>query len=1781
IYSQPSAPTDLRTENLINPLYVEDPTPDFSWSASTQSFYQVLVSTSKNNLNLDIGEMWNSGKVTSTVTGCVYSGIPLSGNTTYYWKVRVWDINNDTSPWSSIASFRMNFFLLKSTFTGLTQTQVFGFGDFDNDGDFDLVEGSWGDKIDLHSYLNDGGGNFTLTFSTYDSIYVYSLSVSDFNLDGNLDIFTGITEGPLTKNQLALKGKGDGSFSILYNNFSKQKAVSSAIGDLNLDGKMDIVCGIEGGYNLYYFGNGDGTFSSASTFSSENEPTMSVALGDIDNDGDIDIVTANYGYDDSFRNPLYPIRVYENNGAGNFSQIGYSVNDYYHTVLLADVDSDGDLDIISGVKFPTGGNNTANRIFLNDGEGNFGESPFSPSLSFGKRTELGDPDQYPQVENLVFADFDHDGDGDILLCNSGGGRIKVELYLNDGNGNFTFLDEYNIQAKALAVFDFDSDGDLDFIASGEDEEIRIYYSTLAEDGKQNFLPQPPSNLSYSWNSQNNKLTLRWGNGNDSETPQSQLTYNLKLGTSKEGNDVNDNIISGKISQVQSESSLFIGNMHYSTSVVLNIERKTYFFQVQTIDLQKGLSPWSNILIVNEEPHAGWDNADVLISTTCHQYNYEEVKNDPKYPSLRGKVKISFRIRDYEKNTCTLTSFAYSYDGGNTWYNLSDDSTALEYFKSDFSSDIDFSGEIHNFYWNTTDIDNDSVIRSTSSSNIKIRFKAFDGYTTGPYEISENFTVDNEMPTKPGNLLFSGETTANSITLNFTTQSTDSHFYGYVIYYNNKEPVGEFDYIGYVDKNTDLNLAYYDFGGASSITISGLNENTTYYFILYAYDEYANSNYSSVTEAKTNDIPSLQTLNFSQRKDGTGLIDVGYKGYDVDNDSWSYVLFKYKLSGTTEWFDLTPKTDDEFFTSPLKFSSTGYFNNFVWDSKADLDNFEGQVTLLFEISDGKDTVSFSPGNIVVDNKSPQGLGNLKVSKAYSSKVQLEWNAATDISNFKYELWYSTFSGILRDTSTFNFWGEVMPSGESVESGWVGSDEKPLDAGKLYYFKVFAVDDYENVSESNEVSQLTGSGPDSIINEVKTYKDGTGRVKIEFDVISPDKLDTFIKVSFSTVSSNGPFYNIEISTTDFEFYVSTGASFYPVNPPSISNSSEYQIGSSINPVLTSSGTVRCVIYWLAKEDLLSFEGSFYIKIDVKDVFNVSDSAPPVYGPEEIDTKNPYLVWWSYSHGSYSDYTSGESAILQMEFSEFFSTETLSISGFCIQPLKGDFSESITIEKDEIYSLMSDTTVVKIYLSKNKWEKIATWDREGKGLYLYISSGSVKDLFYNVIKETTVFVSHWSKDRIRPYITGASYVSEGGPRLILDFNEKILSTSFTTETVKGIVLYKEKVSTTPYKMELDFIQNISTTSPKTYILYFPEEKHFELVSWGVDKFYLTVSTGNVCSDISGNLLKEVLLEDALLVNFFRDLIPPSIVKYIPTSTSPVKADSVKIFVYFDDSIKEDTITDSILLYPYKDSSGKYIENPIRISGITNYYSELMMIEFIPSGKLEEGYTYRVEVSTKITDLSGNNLKDSNRIWYFETYRDFGKENIVYNSSFTVKVIISSNAIKGYGMVLIEDAENLSKVIEANLKEDRINGFHYPIEKFIVNLKVFDENGKEFSGIFNNDVYIVMNYPDSEQDGIVDGTNPPVRERTLGIYFLDEDNSRWIRLPSSVVDTEKNEVSAKIKHFSVYALFGGPEYSLSDVIVYPNPYQKKKDKKNQGITFQGLPSECKISIYTLSGKK
>jgi len=113
-----SAPTQLQTEGLVNPTSITNTQPNFSAlftdpDGDSGNKYQIQVNT---NSSFTGTTMWDSGETSMATTAnntrtpnITYQGNTLTlDGTTYYWRMRVWDVNGSVSGWSSTNTFKMN-----------------------------------------------------------------------------------------------------------------------------------------------------------------------------------------------------------------------------------------------------------------------------------------------------------------------------------------------------------------------------------------------------------------------------------------------------------------------------------------------------------------------------------------------------------------------------------------------------------------------------------------------------------------------------------------------------------------------------------------------------------------------------------------------------------------------------------------------------------------------------------------------------------------------------------------------------------------------------------------------------------------------------------------------------------------------------------------------------------------------------------------------------------------------------------------------------------------------------------------------------------------------------------------------------------------------------------------------------------------------------------------------------------------------------------------------------------------------------------------------------------------------------------------------------------------------------------------------------------------------------------------------------------------------------------------------------------------------------------------
>jgi hypothetical protein len=286
--------------------------------------------------------------------------------------------------------------------------------DFDRDGLADIAVANEDDLLP-ELYRNRGAGKFSDESSRI-VVRVKANAVVAFDADG--DGFTDLFFGGDKVSHL-LMGKAEGSFADesaarLPHTYGATQDV--AVGDLDGDRDADLVLGNED-RNQIYRNDGKGVFTLAP---SENLPraanpeeTRDVELFDADKDGDLDIFFANT----QVWNPraVPQNRLLLNDGKGQFSDATAAWlpqrEEPTTTALPIDIDGDGRLDLLTGVRADISGR-TADapvRAFRNRGD------------RFEEATEtLLPPGIVGNAFDIIAADFDGDGKDDIFVAGRAG-----------------------------------------------------------------------------------------------------------------------------------------------------------------------------------------------------------------------------------------------------------------------------------------------------------------------------------------------------------------------------------------------------------------------------------------------------------------------------------------------------------------------------------------------------------------------------------------------------------------------------------------------------------------------------------------------------------------------------------------------------------------------------------------------------------------------------------------------------------------------------------------------------------------------------------------------------------------------------------------------------------------------------------------------------------------------------------------------------------------------------------------------------------------------------------------------------------------------------------------------------------------------------------------------------------------------------------------------------------------------------------------------------------------
>ncbi|HET9253211.1 MAG TPA: FG-GAP-like repeat-containing protein [Candidatus Eisenbacteria bacterium] len=347
--------------------------------------------------------------------------------------------------------------------------------------------------------LGAGGGSLAppTLFDANSDGQGYSLAVQDFTGDGIADVVVGVSGGATL-----LQGSGTGMFGYVQHVLSVvDHLITTTVTDLNGDSAPDLVFS---GFSMVYtlVNTGGGTFS-AGSYAAPNASAEFVELGDVNLDGSLDLVTSGFGR---------PISVRLGNGNGTFTSamVHASPHSWSGDFRLVDVNMNGRLDLV--VSSP--GSSTARphmvSLLLDDGSIGFQSVVAStPFLSGVRHPAVADFDQNGKLDvavsssnlieiglgngngtfvgmvggpasmpgTIVAGDWNRDGKDDIAFQYG----AAIVGWTGTGTGGFSGMLAFSIQGHTLhhrSVADMNRDGLQDLVVVNPAHEVRVFTQNL-------------------------------------------------------------------------------------------------------------------------------------------------------------------------------------------------------------------------------------------------------------------------------------------------------------------------------------------------------------------------------------------------------------------------------------------------------------------------------------------------------------------------------------------------------------------------------------------------------------------------------------------------------------------------------------------------------------------------------------------------------------------------------------------------------------------------------------------------------------------------------------------------------------------------------------------------------------------------------------------------------------------------------------------------------------------------------------------------------------------------------------------------------------------------------------------------------------------------------------------------------------------------------------------------------------------------------------------------------
>ncbi len=324
-------------------------------------------------------------------------------------------------------------------------------GDLDGDGDLDLAAADRAlDRLAV--FFQGAPGRFDaapLFLASAATESPSSVTAADLDGDGDLDLASaGERSDALTVFLQSAPGRFAAPL-VLGGPGTTTAPRSLAAADLDRDGDLDLVAASEETDRLtIFFQVAPGRFELRPLLLGGpgiTDAPQWVAAADLDGDADQDLVSANAGSDDlTLFFQVAPGRF----GSPPLALGGPGTMDAPRSVAAADLDGDGDLDLVSA-------NEVSDdvTVFFQSAPGRFDLAPLV----------LGGAGTTDAPRSVAIADADGDGDPDLVLASSGAQGLK--LFLQTAPGRFDPPLALALDPSTVTAADLDRDGEIDLVAA--------------------------------------------------------------------------------------------------------------------------------------------------------------------------------------------------------------------------------------------------------------------------------------------------------------------------------------------------------------------------------------------------------------------------------------------------------------------------------------------------------------------------------------------------------------------------------------------------------------------------------------------------------------------------------------------------------------------------------------------------------------------------------------------------------------------------------------------------------------------------------------------------------------------------------------------------------------------------------------------------------------------------------------------------------------------------------------------------------------------------------------------------------------------------------------------------------------------------------------------------------------------------------------------------------------------------------------------------------------------